>query len=432
MSDRKEERIKENPAGEGEVLSTQTLSHTLPASDRGQEGRIFGACILAAGFSSRMGAFKPLLPLGDKTVIERAIAVAKAAGIRHITVVTGHNRTALLSILQREQVQEAFNPRFEEGMFTSIQAGIAAQPSEVDGCFVMPVDVPILDRDVLERLKEGFEADQFAVPCYQGKKGHPLLIPSCFWQEILDYRGNGGLKAVTDQYFDRIKRIPVALEGIVMDMDTPGAYKEIRDYLAGGCKSESLEQLAEGRRFFLVRHGQIEQHEEKIFLGQTDVPLSLQGRYQAKTAAALLAEMPIHTNRIYSSDLLRASQTAQILKEHMGLQRLLLDKGLREMNLGPWDGKFISEIREQYPDEYEKRGNDLMAYKMGQGSENFFDLQYRAVKTLIRILKKDPFPDLILVTHSGVIRALDNNLQGRDISGEWKPVGNGQMRIVKK
>ena len=72
-----------------------------------------------------------------------------------------------------------------------------------------------------------------------------------------------------------------------------------------------------------------------------------------------------------------------------------------------------------------------MAYKMGEGSENFFDLQYRAVKALIRILKKDPFPDLILVTHSGVIRALDNNLQGRDISDEWKPVGNGQVRIVK-
>lgn len=429
-SDRTEETVKENPAEE-EAVSLQASPSVRPDQNQGQEERTFSACILAAGFSSRMGAFKPLLPLGEKTVIERAIAVAKAAGIRHITIVTGHNRASLLPVLQQEQVEEAFNPRFEEGMFTSIQTGIAAQPPQVDGCFIIPVDIPLIDRDVLERLKEGFESDQFAVPCYRGKKGHPLLVPSCFWQEILDYQGNGGLKAVTDRHFDQMKRIPVTLEGVVMDMDTPQAYKEVRDYLAGGCKSESLEHLAEGKRFFFVRHGQIEQHEEKIFLGQTDVPLSLQGRYQAKTAGEILAEMPIHTNRIYSSDLLRASQTAQILKEHMGLQRLMLDKGLREMNLGPWDGKFISEIRAQYPDEYEKRGKDLMAYKMGEGSENFFDLQYRAVKALIRILKKDPFPDLILVTHSGVIRALDNNLQGRDISDEWKPVGNGQVRIVK-
>lgn len=430
MNDRKIELMKEQTTENGAV-SLQNPSSVAPAPNHGQEERIFGACILAAGFSSRMGAFKPLLPLGDKTVIERAIAAAKAAGIRHITVVTGHNRDALLSILQREQVEEAFNPRFEEGMFTSIQTGIKAQPPQVDGCFIMPVDCPIIDREVLEQLKDSFETDQFSVPCYRGKKGHPLLVPSCFWKEILDYQGNGGLKAVTDRYFERMKRISVTLEGVVMDMDTPKAYKEIRDYLAGGCKSESLERLAEGRRFFLVRHGQIEQHEEKIFLGQTDVPLSPQGMYQAKTAGELLAEMHVHTNRIYSSDLLRASQTAQILKEHMGLQRLLLDKGLREMNLGPWDGKFISEIRAQYPEEYEKRGKNLMAYKMGEGSENFFDLQYRAVKTLIHILKRDPFPDLVLVTHSGVIRALDNNLQGRDISGEWKPVGNGQVRIVK-
>lgn len=395
------------------------------------EEKQFGACILAAGFSSRMGKFKPLLPLGDKTVIERAIAVSKAAGIRHITVVTGYNREALLPVIEREEAEEAFNDRFEEGMFTSIQAGLAAQPPQLDGYFLMLVDCPLIERDVLETLKENFEPDTFAVPCYRGKKGHPLLIPACFRKEILDYQGKGGLKAITDRHFDNMKRVPVDMEGIVMDMDTPQAYQEITAYLAGGCKSENLGKMAEGRRIFLVRHGEIEQHEEKIFLGQTDVPLNHQGKYQAKEAGKLLAQMKIHTNRIYSSDLLRASQTAKILQEVMGLERLILEKGLREMNLGPWDGKFISEIKAQYPKEYEKRGQHLMTYKMGQGSENFFDLQYRAVKALIRILKQDPFQDLILVSHSGVIRALNNNLEDKDVSDDWKPVGKGQVRILR-
>lgn len=391
----------------------------------------FGACILAAGFSSRMGSFKPLLPLGDKTVVERAIAVSKEAGLEHIAVVTGYNREALLPILEREGVEEVFNWHFEEGMFTSIQAGLSAQPPQLCGYFLMPVDCPIIEREVLEKLEQSFEPDKFTVPCYHGKKGHPLLIPASLRKEILDHDGRGGLKAVTDRDFERLKRVPVETEGVVMDMDTPEAYEEIKAYLAGGGKSQSLRELADGRRFFLVRHGEIQQHEEKIFLGQTDVPLSPQGIYQAKMAARLLAQMDIHTNRIYSSDLLRASQTAKILEERMGMERLILDKGLREMNLGPWDGKFISEIRAQYPEEYEKRGKYLMAYKMGEGSENFFDLQYRAAKALMHILKKDPFQDLILVSHSGVIRALNNNLEGKDVSDEWKPVGKGQVRIVR-
>lgn len=395
------------------------------------KGKKFGACILAAGFSSRMGSFKPLLPLGDKTVIERAIAAAKEAGIRDIIVVTGYNREALLPIIQREQAEEVFNYRFAEGMFSSVQAGLSAQPPLLDGYFLMPADCPLVNREVLERLKENFEPDKFIVPCYRGKKGHPLLIPAGLRKEILDHDGRGGLKAVTDRDFDRMKRVSVDAEGIVMDMDTPQAYEEIKAYLAAGCRSENLRQLAEGRRFFLVRHGEIEQHEEKIFLGQTDVPLSPQGHYHAREAGELLAKMEIHTNRIYSSDLLRASQTAKVLEQRMGLERLVLDKGLREMNLGPWDGKFISEIKEQYPQEYEKRGEHLMAYKMGQGSENFFDLQYRVVKALIHILKKDPFQDLILVSHSGVIRALNNNLEGKDVSDDWKPVGKGQVRIVQ-
>lgn len=391
-----------------------------------------GACILAAGFSSRMGAFKPLLPLGDRTVIERAITVFRAAGVKTIVVVTGYNREALLPVLEREAVTEAFNPHFEEGMFTSIQTGTAAMPRGLDGFFLMPVDCPLITESVLDVLKQGFEPDRFAVPCYRGKKGHPLLIPASYWEEILQYHGRGGLKSITDREFEKMKRIPVNMEGVVMDMDTPQAYEEIRDYLKRGCESESLEKAARGRRFFLVRHGQIHQHREKIFLGQTDVPLSLEGEEQAKAAGDRLAEFALHTNRIYSSDLMRASQTAKIMQERMGLDRLILDRGLREMNLGLWDGKFISEIKQQFPQEYEKRGENLMAYKLGPGSENFYDLQYRAVKKLIHILKKDNCQDVILVAHSGVLRALNNNLYGGDVSDEWEPVGTGKVRIIQK
>ena len=251
-------------------------------------------------------------------------------------------------------------------------------------------------------------------------------------EPILQHDGTGGLKAITDKDYDKMKRIEVREEGVVMDMDTPRAYENIKEWIAGKDRFEDFTKLAEGRRFFLVRHGQIRQHKEKIFLGQTDVPLSEKGRIQAEEAAEHLSGFSFQTDRIYASDLLRASQTAEILREKSGIAHVIEDKGLREMNLGLWDGRFIREIKREFPEEYEKRGQNLMIYKQGRGSENFFDLQYRVIKTLIGILRNDPSPDVIVAAHSGVLRAIANNLQGKDISDSWDKMENGEVRVIQK
>lgn len=391
----------------------------------------FGAVILAAGYSSRMGSFKPILPIGDETVVERLIRISKEAGISDIVVVTGHNREELRSYIDRKVVREAFNERFHEGMFTSMQTGTAALPDSLDGFFMMPVDCPLITVEILQQMMETFDAARFSVACYRGKKGHPLLIPEKFRQEIIDYDGKGGLKAITDRDFSLMNRLETGYEGVVMDMDTPQAYAEIKDYLSAGCKSDNLQELAIGRRFLLIRHGQIQQHKEKIFLGQTDVPLSDKGREQAELAAQQLKKLEIKTDRIYTSDLSRAFQTAEIIKKHNGINYLIPEPGLREMNLGPWDGKYISEIRLTMPEEYEKRGQNMMIYKMGHGSENFYDLQYRAVRTLADILKKDNCRDVIITAHSGVLRAICNNLQGNSVADPWDKMDNGEIRIIE-
>lgn len=393
--------------------------------------RQFGACILAAGFSSRMGRFKPLLSLNDELVIQRVIRVSKAVGIQNIAVVTGHNREEILPVLTAAGAEEAYNRRFEEGMFTSIQTGIAALPPELDGFFILPVDCPLVTEEILRVLMEKFDPQRFTVPCYRGKKGHPLLVPAGYREEILKHDGKGGLKAITDRDFDQMRRIEVDYEGVVMDMDTPQAYEEILAYLERGCRTPNLAEVARGRRFFLVRHGQIRQHKEKIFLGQTDVPLSEAGREQAAEAGKNLAGFCLATDRIYSSDLLRASETAARIQRETGLDRAIEEKGLREMNLGPWDGKFISEVKREFPHEYEKRGKNLMIYKMGYGSENFFDLQYRVIKTMLKILEKDENKDIIIVAHSGVLRAISNNLKGKDIFESWEKMKNGEVRKIE-
>lgn len=391
----------------------------------------FGAVILAAGFSSRMGAFKPLLPLGEETVVERLIRVSKAAGITNIAVVTGYNREKIRPYIEREDVTEAFNAGFSEGMFTSVKTGAAALSEGLDGFFMMPVDCPLVTPEILRQMMESFDPDRFSVACYRGKKGHPLLISEKFRQEIIDYKGKDGLKGITDRDFSLMNRMETGYEGVVMDMDTPQAYEEIKAYFSAGCKSDDLKALAAGRRFILIRHGQIKQHKEKIFLGQTDVLLSEKGLEQAREAAVSLKSLGIRADRIYTSDLSRALQTAEIIKKYNNIENLIPEPKLREMNLGPWDGKFISEIKATMSDEFEKRGQNLMIYKMGHGSENFYDLQYRTVKALAEILKNDDCRDIIITAHSGVLRVICNNLQGGSVADPWDKMDNGEIRVIE-
>lgn len=383
-----------------------------------------GAVILAAGYSSRMGSFKPALQIGDKTVIARLITSFQDAGITDIVVVSGHNREILHSLIAGFDVTESYNENFPQGMFTSIQVGVKKTDKALRGFFLIPVDCPLLERETINALvRETKDDSSFAVPCFRGKKGHPLYIPMKYRDEILSYDGTGGLKGITDKYDHLITRVETGRESTVLDMDTPAAYEELKAFYERGMKSESLADLAAGRTFYLIRHGQPQQHRDKIFLGQTDVLLSDTG---IKQAEAVRAKLPDGIGRIYSSDLKRAKQTAQIISGEVTEVR-----GFREMNLGSWDGRYIEDIKCEYPKLYEKRGKNLFSFKIGNKAENFYDLQYRVIKALTDILKKDDSRDIFIVAHSGVIRCIENNLKGGSVEDEWQKPATGDIRVVR-
>lgn len=418
----------------------------------------FGAVILAAGLSSRMKEFKPLLPVDGMPAITGLIESVQAAGISDITVVTGHNREALLPLLATKGVKEAYNEDYEKGMFSSVCKGLAsAAESGRKGYMLIPVDCPLVSASVLRAVMTGVSEkgyEDFAVAVFEGKKGHPLYIPASRIDEICAHDGEGGLAAVTDRYADAMNRIETGEEGCVLDMDTPEGYADIKVFVAKGFAREKLELLTARKRIFLVRHGETEQHNEPMFIGQYDVPLSEEGRLAAAKAgreiAAAMAEdveaerlgmdkfgkepMPA-IERIYASDLGRATETAEIIKNEINgmLGEPVAVKtvpGLREIDLGEWDGRAISEIKEKYPEEYERRGRNLFTFKM-RGQENFYDMQYRVLAAFREILRNDDAKDIIVVTHSGVIRALENNIRGLRVDDEWDPLEKGGFRMLQ-
>jgi broad specificity phosphatase PhoE/CTP:molybdopterin cytidylyltransferase MocA len=386
--------------------------------------------VLAAGLSSRMGAFKPLLDVGGKPAAARLIDALKEGGAAEVVLVTGHARERLAELIRATGAVEAFNERFAAGMFSSVRVGLA-KALEITGgrasaFLLQPADCPLVPASVIRSLLDAHraEAGRFVAPCFRGKKGHPLLIPAAFLPEILAHEGEGGLKAVTDRCEDALLRLETGEEGVVLDMDSPAGYEEVRAYCARrgasvpgdaqtGDKRAALDPREAIARFtgklFLIRHGETERHAEPIFLGQTDVPLSDAGRAQAADAARRLIARGIRPARIYASDLLRAAETAEIIAAALRAAdgpspAVTRDARLREMHLGGWDGRFIREMKESFPEEYARRGARILTWKRGHDGENFYDLRYRVEKWLAETLLDAR--SLVIVTHSGVIKVI--------------------------
>ncbi len=196
------------------------------------EGRI-SAIILSAGYSSRMGEFKPLLPLGDTTVIERAVALFRGAGIDDVRVVVGHRAEELLPVLDRLQVQPVLNDRYREGMFSSIVAGVASLEDDVEAFFLLPVDIPLVRSDTVIALLRAYRngVNGIAYPVCNGRRGHPPLIAARYRDEILEWNGEGGLKPVLNRNNGDSLDVETGDEGILRDMDTPEDYARLNAFM---------------------------------------------------------------------------------------------------------------------------------------------------------------------------------------------------------
>jgi len=189
-------------------------------------GRRLAAVIPCAGFSSRMGDFKPLLSLGGQPLIVRVVETLKRADVGEIRVVVGHRAEALAPIVEKAGAVVLENPRFTEGMFSSICVGAARLDRDWDGFFLLPADIPLVRAATVRRLAEVWRRQPGALvyPVFSGRRGHPPLIPADLISAILESDGAGGLRAVLAAYDHRALEIPVADENIHFDVDRPEDY----------------------------------------------------------------------------------------------------------------------------------------------------------------------------------------------------------------
>lgn len=219
------------------------------------------AVILAAGFSSRVQSFKPLLPLGDSCVIAKTIDTFRQAGICDITVVAGHRADELIPALDALGVKHVFNPHYPDGMFSSVLSGVQALSPQSDAFFLMPADMPLVKSHSARLLVRALKKTGAAVvyPSFQGERGHPPLISACLKPAILAWNGAGGLRPLLEQHEARACEVELQDEGITLDIDTPDDYAALclrwrQRYLPSSREAEAI--LTVGRvPAAVVSHG---------------------------------------------------------------------------------------------------------------------------------------------------------------------------------
>jgi CTP:molybdopterin cytidylyltransferase MocA len=184
----------------------------------------FSAIILAAGFSSRMGKFKPLIRIGRKSFVEHAIALFRTSGIEEIVTVVGHRAKVLLPVVQAAASRCVINAHYTNGMYSSIQTGLKALKHPGDAFFLLPVDIPLVRPATIRQLAAGFDQHRAPLVCYplfQSQRGHPPLINSQLIDALRRHDGKGGLREFLRGYENQAISIPVEDPFIRLDADTP-------------------------------------------------------------------------------------------------------------------------------------------------------------------------------------------------------------------
>ncbi len=196
-------------------------------------------------------------------------------------------------------------------------------------------------------------------------------------------------------------------------------------------------------RVLLIRHGQSEWNASGRWQGQADPPLTDLGRHQAHHAARNLGVV----DAIVASDLQRATETAMIIAEELGVGPLVIEPGLRERDAGEWSGLTRAEIDRDWPgyldpppaDRHASFGSGPAAGAAAQPREERRRppswepddvLVERVTAALGRIHDLAPDGEVIAITHGGVVYALEGML-GSDfvrlanLEGRWLEVGPG-------
>lgn len=166
---------------------------------------------------------------------------------------------------------------------------------------------------------------------------------------------------------------------------------------------------------YFTRHGETEWNIIRQMQGQKNSDLTALGKKQAYWLKEALQSVPI--DAIYVSSLGRAVETAQILKGHRAIEVIPCDE-LQEIHLGSWEGRLISEVEKEFPEQNHAFWKEPQNYVPIDG-EGFTDLIDRAARFYHNVIEKSPYSRILIVSHAIYLKALLAHLEGKSLDQFW-------------
>lgn len=189
----------------------------------------FAAVIPAAGLSSRMGSFKPLMPFGETTVLQSILHLLRINGVMEIAVVTGYRAEDIRYALRKESATLLYNGEYKRShMFDSIRMGFDYMKDRAEHVILWPVDIPAVTEETVQKLLCAAEkSDGVVYPSHNGVSGHPVIFSESTYEKILGHDGKEGLYGVLKK-MQPVTEISVEDPFVLMDMDTKEDYSLLK------------------------------------------------------------------------------------------------------------------------------------------------------------------------------------------------------------
>ncbi|MEB3219852.1 MAG: histidine phosphatase family protein [Nostocales cyanobacterium 94392] len=263
-----------------------------------------------------------------------------------------------------------------------------------------------------------------------------------FWQEILPQHQNQTILIVAHSCINRclIQAANKISAGYMQHLHQSNCCINILNFAANGndnlnqtkVQIESFNQTQhmgeflpslrpnhQGIRLLLVRHGETDWNQQSKYQGQTDIPLNENGKLQSEKLAEFLKDVSI--DKTFSSSLLRAKQTAEIiLKHHQGVN-LELNDGLKEIIHGLWQGKLEAEIQQEFPGELQRWKETPENFKMPNG-ESLQQVWQRTIEVYQSILDTaltNQLNTVLIVAHGVINQILLCHIFGLSSQNLW-------------
>jgi len=190
---------------------------------------MISAILLAAGESTRMGQPKQLMPFGQSTIVEGTIDNLLNSAVSETIVVLGYQDEEVRKTVAGKPVKIAINPDYQQGMSTSIIAGLKQIDKRARAVLIALGDQPFVDSQTINSLVEAFIANNrgIIIPVYQGRRGNPVIFAIGYKGELLNLKGDVGGREIIKRHPDDVLEVAVNCEGVLLDIDTMENYTSI-------------------------------------------------------------------------------------------------------------------------------------------------------------------------------------------------------------